>query len=267
MVAVADRQILGGQRFYSLIGVIMQLSKQTFDILKNFSTINKSIIVREGNIIRTISQEQNICACAKTEETFPRDFCIYELPRFLAAIDLLKQPELEFKQNYVQMSKGNNTIAYYYAAMNMVQFDVSQQEMDIPTSNINVKITQQDLKSLLQMATVLGLKEVALIGTRRKTMTLGVIDPSVEGDNFAIDTGIKSPGEFRAIFSVDNFRLLPGDYNCTISTKDGCGYFDGASSVQYWIALEEASTFSSDVSDDEEDTADEQEVEEALQAF
>ena len=46
------------------------LSKTTIEILKNFSTINTSIVIKEGNVLRTISNEENILATAKVEETF-----------------------------------------------------------------------------------------------------------------------------------------------------------------------------------------------------
>jgi hypothetical protein len=66
----------------------MKLSDKTLKILKNFSEINQSILIKEGNELRTISVMRNILAEAKVEEQFPKDFAIYDLNRFLNGLDL-----------------------------------------------------------------------------------------------------------------------------------------------------------------------------------
>ena len=61
----------------------MKLSEKTLNILKNFSSINQSILVKQGNQLRTISVAKNILAEAEIKEDFPRDFAIYDLNQFL----------------------------------------------------------------------------------------------------------------------------------------------------------------------------------------
>ena len=63
----------------------MKISKQTLSMLKNFSDINMSIEVKAGNTLRTVSVQKNILAQTDIEETFPQDFAIYDLSRFLSA--------------------------------------------------------------------------------------------------------------------------------------------------------------------------------------
>ena len=48
------------------------ISKETIDLLQNFSTINKSIVIKPGNQIQTLSLNKNILAKAKVQETFDR---------------------------------------------------------------------------------------------------------------------------------------------------------------------------------------------------
>ena len=38
----------------------MKLSESTVEVLKNFSTINPSLVFKEGNILRTVSPQKNI---------------------------------------------------------------------------------------------------------------------------------------------------------------------------------------------------------------
>ena len=64
----------------------MKLSEQTVNILKNFSTINQNILVKEGSQLRTMSTMKNILAEAPVTEDFPQDFGIYDLNEFLGVL-------------------------------------------------------------------------------------------------------------------------------------------------------------------------------------
>ena len=50
----------------------MKLSSNTTNILKNFSQINQSILIKEGNKLKTISVMKNILAEAEVEEELKR---------------------------------------------------------------------------------------------------------------------------------------------------------------------------------------------------
>ena len=66
----------------------MELSKETQDILKNFSEINQSLAFKEGKVLKTVSPQKNNLARAEVTEHFPQDFAVYELNKFLG--DLFK---------------------------------------------------------------------------------------------------------------------------------------------------------------------------------
>ena len=74
----------------------MRLSDKTLTLLKNFSTINQSILFKKGNSLRTISVMKNILAEATIEEDIPKDFGVYDLNQFLNALSLHQSPELDF---------------------------------------------------------------------------------------------------------------------------------------------------------------------------
>ena len=56
--------------------VVMKLSEKTLNLLKNFSTINQSILFKKGSSLRTISVMKNILAEAVLEDEIPRDYGI-----------------------------------------------------------------------------------------------------------------------------------------------------------------------------------------------
>ena len=74
----------------------MKLSDKTLSLLKNFSSINQSILFKQGNKLRTISVMKNILAEATITEDIPQDFGIYDLNQFLNGLGLHNSPELDF---------------------------------------------------------------------------------------------------------------------------------------------------------------------------
>ena len=87
----------------------MKLSEKTFNLLKNFSSINQSILFKEGKSLRTMSVMKNILAEVEVEEDFPKDFAIYDLVQFLNNVSLCANPELDFtNESYVKIVDGKH---------------------------------------------------------------------------------------------------------------------------------------------------------------
>ena len=72
----------------------MKLSDKTLSVLKNFSTINQSILFKQGSKLRTISVMKNILAEATITEELPKDFGIYDLNQFLNGLSYIKVQNL-----------------------------------------------------------------------------------------------------------------------------------------------------------------------------
>ena len=68
------------------------ISKSTVEVLKNFCSINKSIVIKPGNQVATLSINKNILAIADVEESFDSQISIYDLGVFLAVcLSLIRQ--------------------------------------------------------------------------------------------------------------------------------------------------------------------------------
>ena len=52
----------------------MKLSDRTINLLKNYASINQSILFKQGSSLRTISVMKNILAEANIDEDFPQEF-------------------------------------------------------------------------------------------------------------------------------------------------------------------------------------------------
>ena len=78
-----------------------KISNETLDVLKNFSSINSNILVKEGNVLTTISPVKNVMAEATVPESFDQKFGIWDLNKFLGTISLFEDPEYMFEEKGV----------------------------------------------------------------------------------------------------------------------------------------------------------------------
>ena len=75
---------------------MMKVSKSTLDTFKNFASINTNLLVREGQVLSTVSNSMNILCRAQVTESFPREFAIYDLNQFLSLLTMDENADLNF---------------------------------------------------------------------------------------------------------------------------------------------------------------------------
>ena len=141
----------------------MKLSDKTIKILKNFSSINQSMLFRTGSIIRTKSTTDTIAAQAVVEEMFPFEFGIYDLNQFLSVTSLFEDPEFDFQENHVTISSGDSSSNYYYTDKDMI---VAPKDITPEFQKaLGFNLTESDVKSLVQAANVMQLPNICLLYT------------------------------------------------------------------------------------------------------
>ena len=95
----------------------MELSENTLQVLKNFSTINQNLMIRAGNTVKTISEARNVLATAVVDAEFPTDFGVYDLNEFIGVLGLVDTPRLKFDDEYatVSDSTGRSKVKYFFS--------------------------------------------------------------------------------------------------------------------------------------------------------
>jgi hypothetical protein len=218
----------------------MQLSENTLNILKNFSTINPSILVKEGNVLSTISQQKSIFAKATVEETFPSQFAIYELSKFLGVLSLFKDPEIELSTKQMIIKSGKQSLNYTYADASMI---VTPPEKDItfPDPDIEFNVTQEELQKVVRATGVLQLPDIEVVGDGHEVRLCATNSKNPTTDTFTLDVGTTDKN-FNMVFKADNIiKLLSTNYNVKVSSK-GLALFT-SDSVSYYVATEANSSF------------------------
>jgi len=220
----------------------MKLCPQTIAFLKNFASINANLEIKPGNTISTIAEANNILATATLAETFDKNFGIYDLNEFNSMLDLVGDPELTFGDSAVLMQGTQTSASYRYSDPSLLT--VPTKEITMPDPEIEVEITQKNLQQLRRGAGILGLNTVS-IKSDGKIITLEVVDPSNPTANtFVIEISDVSPGVFDCQFAIDALKVFEGDYKVSISSKNISQWVNTNYPIQYYIALEQTSTFS-----------------------
>ena len=217
----------------------MKLSNDTRDVLKNFSTINQNLLVKNGNVINTMSAMKNIVAKASIPDTFDNEFAIYDLNEFLSALSLFKEPTLDFSDKAVKLNEegGGSAVNYFFSDPSVVTSPKT--EITMPSVDVEFTFTQNTFNQILKASAVLGVPDVVLTGTAGGDISLTVTDRKNETSNdFAITVGENAPSDFTYFFKVENLKLLSGNYKVEVSSK-GISHFTNVNKpVEYFIALE-----------------------------
>ena len=213
------------------------ITKPTIEVLKNFCSINKSIVIKPGNQIATLSINKNILAIADVEEQFESQISIYDLGVFLGGLSLFDQPKIDTTDsNYVTVSdqRGKSKTRFFYADPDIIT-QPPEKEITIPSVDVKFRLEAGILQQLQRAAMVYQLPDLCLYGDGTE-MSLCVTDKKNDTSNsYSVQVGV-SDDEFCYCFKVENLKLLAGDYIVTIS-KQNVALFQG-SGIKYFIALE-----------------------------
>ena len=220
----------------------MRLSDKTLMLLKNFSTINQSILFKQGNSLRTISVMKNILAEATIEEDIPKDFGVYDLNQFLNALSLHQKPELDFKNDgYTVISEDRARSKYFFADPNVI-ICPPDKSIELPTEDVSFELKTEQLDKLLKAAGSYQLTDLSAIG-EDGVVKLVVRDKKNETSNdFAVVVG-ETEGKFVFNFKVENIKLIPGSYDVVVSQKLLSKFTCREHDLTYYIALEPDSSY------------------------
>ena len=220
----------------------MKLSDQTLVLLKNFSSINQSILFKEGNKLRTISVMKNILAEATVEEDFPKDFGIYDLNQFLNGLSLHNNPDLDFSNDgYAVIREGKSRSKYFFADPTVI-VTPPDKNISLPSEDVCFEVSTEQLDKLIKAASIYQLPDVSAVG-EAGVVKLVVRDKKNDTSNdFSVVVG-ETDATFSFNFKVENIKILPGTYEVVVSQKLLSRFSSKNRDLVYFIALEPDSTF------------------------
>ena len=218
----------------------MKLSEATTNVLKNFSDINQNILVKQGNKLNTMSTMKNIIGEAKIEESFERDFGIYDLNEFLGVMSLGKDPDLLFEDDsFVKVKSGNSTTKYFFSDPSILV--TTPESFTPPETDCTFRISQDELTAVHKACAVLQLPDVVIRNDNGTAVIVATDLKNTTSHEHRIElNSIDFPANFH--FKIDNLKMIGGGYDMSVaSDKNVSRWTHQTKEIEYWIALEATS--------------------------
>lgn len=217
----------------------MKLSNETVTLLKNYSSINPSVLFKTGNVVSTISPQRSIFAKALVKEEFPQQFGIAELNKFLGVLSMFKDPELRFFDNYLEVFSGMQKVRYTYADPSVI-LTPPEKELTFPAPEVEFDVSAEEMSAVVKALSVLALPQIAFVGNGKDLELQAIDSKNPSADVFSTKLG-NTDKTFKAIVKTENIKLLPKNYHISVSSK-GIIKFE-AQDITYFVASEANSSF------------------------
>lgn len=216
------------------------LFQQTKEVLKNYSTINGSILIQKGSQLKTINVGENLISQYDCEEVFPQTFAIYDLNQFLAGLSLFQNPVLEFNNaDYLTIRGDGRSAKYYFSDPEITLKTAPDRTVNFPGSDIEFSINNNQLDALRKAANVYSIPDLVFKSSAGGTVALSLCDKENETSNvYSQEILGDNTGEYELVMKMENVNLVPGDYNVKISSKLITEWKHNYLPLVYYIALE-----------------------------
>lgn len=214
----------------------MNLSEHSLSVLKNFASINSGVVLKPGKVQKTISAEKSILVEAKLEDDIPIEFGIYDLNQFLGILTTLKNPDITFGENTVNLNDGELSVTYRGCSSNLI---ISPPNKQLKLDNITTKFSLPNatLQKLVKVATMISLPNLSVIG-KDGSLLLKIHEKANDTSNDGIQKiGDYAGTDFIATFNKDNLKLLPDDYEVEVQVGAFAKFVNVKGNLTYFIAL------------------------------
>jgi hypothetical protein len=217
----------------------MKLSKETVNIFKNFATINTNLLLTPGSKVTTKSAKKTITGNVTVVEDFPIEFGIYDLNEFLGALALFESPDLEFYDKYVIIKENSDQIKVYKAEKGVLVYQ--EKEITFPEVYVDFTLPSNVLSNIQRTSAVLHAEVLTVIG-KDGQLIVQVGKQKQEANSYqnVIGTTDKT---FKANMLIEHFKMVPGDYQVTLSARKISRFQSATTDLVYHVAVEADSTF------------------------
>lgn len=221
----------------------MKLSENTLEVLKNFASINANMVFNEGSTLKTMSVAKSILASAEITETFSTEFGIYDLNEFLSVLGLFEDPDIDLSDDgkVITLSQGKNRAKYYTSDPSMLA--APSKMITLPSSELEFTLTNEQLAKFRKAAGTFKAPNLVFENVDGELIA-SVTDISNSSSNSwqeVIPTDSDLTDEFRLVYDIANFKMLPGDYDVRISNKKLSEF--KSDTATYFVVLHKDSKF------------------------
>jgi hypothetical protein len=208
----------------------MKISKETITVLRNFSSINASIIIPEGNTIITEPPARNVRATYVCPEEFPRKVAIYDLPEFLNGLSIFSQPELDFSHDrYVCIREGDLNVSkikkvnYYYSDLSLIKAP-PERTLELPDETIiaDFVLDTSDVKTIFKSSNIYKLPDLTITTDDSGDIVVIIrdkVDSSKPSLSISVGTNPNPDSSFELNFKLETLKILEDSYRIRVANQ------------------------------------------------
>ena len=207
----------------------MILSSKLVSVLKNFSRINKSIVLDGGECIKTASLNEAILGVfipnKEDKLKISESIGIYDLVSFISSVmSVGDNTDVDFSGNKIKIKNNNYEIAFGKTELELIQNGAIERECKKlkSYSNFNAEMTLEDesFKKILSVARAMNFDIIEFNESEIRVFNNNNPLANTFSLKIKYDTG--SISGFK--LSVDNMLMLPGNYKISL-TEDTVAKF------------------------------------------
>lgn len=202
----------------------MKLTKQFLNVLGNLQTINKGLVVKSGNVIKSKPPiaPMPLVEVQFASIQFPRDFAIYDISKLLSAISLIDDPQVRFEQDRLVVFNENKNAGFLYASEKTLVAPNYDKAIKIPSVDISFTLPEAEIKNLNKAATIFGAPELSIRKRDGKLVvsTYSTQNPNSDQFETVVEADQIPDGDnFNIIVNSSYLTLMPRQYKVNVSFK------------------------------------------------
>lgn len=214
----------------------MKLSKNTFDHLKHFSTINPNFLFKKGAEQTTIAGTKGRLVSATLDTSFPLNFPIRDLRSFLKAVSSLNDPDVTFTKSKLTLSGKNERI--YFKRGDIKSLILPSMEMKFPEADVEFDIDSSQFLTLINSLKRHYFSYMIFKGDGKTVITK--TDSSYRDDYVYEQIIGKTDKKFSFRFIASNLVCPIDDYKVSISRKGVARFQSKTCDYISYVALEKS---------------------------
>lgn len=202
----------------------MKLSESTLSVLNNFKNLNDSMLFVPGREIKALSSDKSVYMTATIEDELPQRFAIFSVREFLQVLTVVKDADIDFRDDHMYISNGHNSVVFRYANQAIVD-DVYAKKINLGEPSFEVGLPVAEIKNMFKMAGYLGIHDVNVVAGDTGSL---VLHDKKASHNHSYTINLNVPIDSPPVaFNVGVLSMLDIGYNLSYFPSKNMVRFSG----------------------------------------
>lgn len=223
------------------------MTDSTTKILKNFSGISSSVVLKAGRSQRTVSGTRSVMAIAEFKDAWPQTTPVYALPELLANLSAYQSPTLTFEDTQFVIRGANSPshVEYPYSDASVIPA-VPEKEFDLSNPVAVFTLPDAAVGEIKKFASINNLPVVRLDadGDTKSVVVKPYDDknPATRSYSYPVQAkdilSLSSDAKKSISIRFEHFQLLmDGGYTVSVGPWNYLHFAHQTEPVSYFVAV------------------------------